>query len=633
MRVRSWCAASALGVVTGFVAVALPLVPRPPAPTIPATPVERAALSTASETVHPGWVETADGAANLVSVSWSGDPTASFAIETRDEHGRWSVAGTVASEQADEGPDPGTAEYARATRERVSRPLWVGHAAAVRVRLAEGSARGVTLQRVRTPPATPSPGVAGASMQPFPRIISRVDWGANENLRLANCPEGPTYADNVKLAVVHHTGGSNSYGPGDTPAIVRVLYAYATQTLHYCDTHYNFFVDRYGQIFEGRFGGVDRPVLAAHATGINWNTVGIALIGNFQDVPPPPAAVEALEYLLAWKLAWHGVDPTRNVDYRTAGGTDRWPAGTTKSLPAIIGHRDPGATDCPGTYLYAQLPAIRAEVARRVVTGATDRLQPWTAQTGRPKLLLASAYGPLYPAGGEPAVASPGAWPGWPIVRDMEVRLAGGGYELDGWGGLHEFGGAPAVASGGYWRGWDIARDLLLRPGGGGWVLDGWGGIHEFGGAPPIVGGPYWRGFDIARRLVALSTGVYVLDGWGGIHPIGGAPPISGPYWPGWDIARDLRPAPSGPGGYLLDGFGDVVGVGGAPPVGGAPYFGRDVARSIVLLPGGGGYTMEDSGKLTPFGGAPAVRQGRATFAGAGAITAPYVMRSLALAP
>ena len=46
------------------------------------------------------------------------------------------------------------------------------------------------------------------------------------------------------IAAVHHTGGNNNYGPGDTPSIVRGLYAYATQTLRYCDTHYNFFVDR-----------------------------------------------------------------------------------------------------------------------------------------------------------------------------------------------------------------------------------------------------------------------------------------------------------------------------------------------------------------------------------------------------
>ena len=93
------------------------------------------------------------------------------------------------------------------------------------------------------------------------------------------------------------------YRPQDTPAIVRGLYGYATQTLKYCDTHYNFFVDRYGQIFEGRYGSVWDPVRAAHTTGMNTGTVGVALIGNFQNVPAPPAAIDRPMHSSATLLA------------------------------------------------------------------------------------------------------------------------------------------------------------------------------------------------------------------------------------------------------------------------------------------------------------------------------------------
>ena len=490
----------------------------------------------------------------------------------------------------------------------------------------------MAVSNVETPDPAPQANVAGAAMLPVPGIISRVAWAANENLRIANCPEGPTYSDNVEMAVVHHTAGSNNYGPGDSAAIVRGLYGYATQTLHYCDTHYNFFVDKYGQIFEGRFGGMDKPVLAAHATGANWNTVGIALIGDYSNVAPPPAMIASLESLLAWKLAWHGVDPTRNVDYKTLTGTDRWPAGSVHSLPAIVGHRDPGQTSCPGQRVYDLLPAIRANVAARIVFGATDRPVPFVRQTtARMRIIVGSAYGPIYPAGNALRPTSSASWPGWAIGRDVAVLPGGGsGYVLDGFGGLHPFGGAPP-RNGASWPGWDIARDLVLLPNGSGYVLDGWGGIHPFGGAPPLGKGPSWVGNDIARKLVLFPQGAYVLDGNGGIHQVGNAPPMPATQaWPGWDIARDLVPAASGPGGYVLDGYGGAWAVGGAPGIA-TPYYGRDVARALIMRPEGGGYSLQDDGKLAPFGGAPGIRQTRTTYTKAHAITSPFVIRSAAV--
>ena len=57
---------------------------------------------------------------------------------------------------------------------------------------------------------------------------------------------------------------------------MRSIYAYSVLTLGYCDMMYNFLVDKYGQIFEGRAGGVDKPVLGAHAIGFNTDSTGVA---------------------------------------------------------------------------------------------------------------------------------------------------------------------------------------------------------------------------------------------------------------------------------------------------------------------------------------------------------------------
>jgi hypothetical protein len=607
--------------------VLLPTVQRDPAP--PRTEVGRVGLATASDTVQPGWgVEVATDT-NLVGVQWQGDRGAQFTVEKRDRHGQWSAAGTAAA--PDGGPDPSSAEarHQRAATgpgTTVSDPVWVGDATAVRVRLTGGRAHAVDLRTVRATKATAPNGLAGA-LPPAPGIVPRAGWGADESLRLGACPQGPQYDSKVRFAVVHHTDNSNNYSPAETPQLLRSIYAYHVVARGLCDIAYSFLIDRYGQVFEGRFGGTGQAVHGAHAIGFNTDSTGVALVGTFQDVAPPPAAIAALEQLLAFKLAFHGVDPAQPLVYVTSGN-DKFPAGTPVFMPPIVGHRDTWFTDCPGQQAWNLLPAIRANVVARVWSGPPDVFPFWQPQAGKPKLMALSGFGSLYPAGGQPWLGLAGYWPGWDIARDVELLPGGtGGYVLDGFGGIHPFGAAPPLSGLPYFR-FDIARDLVLLPGGtSGYELDGWGGIHPFGGAPPLTGGPYWPGWDIAHRMQLAPGGGYVLDGWGGVHTVGGAAsPGAGPYWPGWDIARDLVVRAGSPGVYVLDGFGGIHALGGAPVLAGVPYFGFDNARGLALLAGGvGGYVLDAGGVITAFGGATPVAQAGPIF--------PHVARALSAVP
>src|SRR6185295_6964874 len=144
------------------------------------------------------------------------------------------------------------------------------------------------------------------------------------------------------------------------------------------DIGYNFLVDRYGTVYEGRGGGMTRNVIGAHALGFNTGTVGVSLIGNFQDATPPPVMQAALVRLLAWRLDVAHVDPLSSVVY-TSGGNAKFRAGKVVTLRAISGHRDTGPSECPGSKAYALLPAI----AQRV------------EQTGLPKLYSTVASGAL----------------------------------------------------------------------------------------------------------------------------------------------------------------------------------------------------------------------------------------------
>ncbi|MGX6608437.1 N-acetylmuramoyl-L-alanine amidase [Micromonosporaceae bacterium Da 78-11] len=125
------------------------------------------------------------------------------------------------------------------------------------------------------------------------------------------------------------------------------------------DIGYNFLVDRYGTIFEGRAGGASRPVLGAHTLGFNTDASAIAVIGTFDSVDVAPAVQRAIAAVAAYKLGAYGADPAGRV-VLSSGGGNLYPPGAQANLWRISGHRDAGRTDCPGDALYARLPAIRA---------------------------------------------------------------------------------------------------------------------------------------------------------------------------------------------------------------------------------------------------------------------------------
>jgi hypothetical protein len=173
-------------------------------------------------------------------------------------------------------------------------------------------------------------------------IVSRYSWGGDLSWNWGGdgCPNGPEYTY-VGAAIVHHTVNSNNYGPGDSVAMIRGIYAYHVYTLGYCDIAYNFLIDNYGRAFEGRWGGMDQPVVGAHSLNHNSGTTGIALLGTFSDVAPSSSAHGTLIDLIRWKFKVHGVNP-----FEEPGAH-------------IYGHRDVYQTECPGQAMYDLLPYTR----------------------------------------------------------------------------------------------------------------------------------------------------------------------------------------------------------------------------------------------------------------------------------
>jgi hypothetical protein len=218
-----------------------------------------------------------------------------------------------------------------------------------------------------------------------PRIISRAEWGGD-----AVPPRTAPGFGQVQLAFIHHTVTAADYGPEDAAAMVVAITRYHRDGNGWNDVGYNFLVDRYGQVFEGRAGGVDQAIVGAQAQG--WNTVstGIACLGTFTDVAQTEAGMDALARLVGWKLSVHGVPVQGPVTVVSSGGaSNRYAAGTPVVFERISGHRDGNATACPGEALYAQLPELRARAAAYAgpVAGLTLRSSTATVRGIAPVLL------------------------------------------------------------------------------------------------------------------------------------------------------------------------------------------------------------------------------------------------------
>ncbi|MFE7133072.1 N-acetylmuramoyl-L-alanine amidase [Streptomyces sp. NPDC057638] len=343
---------------------------------------------------------------SLAGVVWP-DPDAELRgtvrVRTRSAAtGRWSLWQSVETHQHEHGADPDTRERRRPVRGATA-PLWVGPSDAVEVRVrpaagkrlptglrldlvdpgeasapagrglavlpasaaprrttAAPQARTVRAATARTAKAkTKTKAKAAPFVGPRPRIVTRKGWGANESLR----QRGFVYTQKVKAAFVHHSATGNGYTCNQTPSVLRGIYRYHVVSSGWRDIGYNFAVDKCGNIYEGRAGGVGRPVLGAHTLGFNRNSMGIAVIGTYSRTTPPAAAVNGVARLTAWKIGLDQGNP-RGKTTLTSGGSGKHRKGKKVRFNVISGHRDGFSTDCPGTRLYKKLPATRSASAR-----------------------------------------------------------------------------------------------------------------------------------------------------------------------------------------------------------------------------------------------------------------------------
>jgi hypothetical protein len=212
------------------------------------------------------------------------------------------------------------------------------------------------------------------ALAPKPLIVSRAGWGAD--LPGGGCPpRGPAEYGTVQAAVIHHTVNANDYTPEEAPSIVLGICRFHVYANGWNDIGYNALVDRYGTLYEGRAGGLKRPVLGAQAQGFNSQTTSIASIGDHTSEAPTPEAQRSIIRFLAWKMAVNRAYPvTSTVQLTSAGGPEnRYPAGTVVTVPRIVGHTTLGLTACPGGAMIPLIPQIQTAVQKRIKHYAKKR--------------------------------------------------------------------------------------------------------------------------------------------------------------------------------------------------------------------------------------------------------------------
>lgn len=252
-------------------------------------------------------------------------------------------------------------------------------------------------------------GVVTAAGVPRPGIIPRIGWGADESYRSWD----PEFRD-VQKVVIHHTVTPSGYPEEKAASWVRAIYYYHAVTQGWGDIGYNYLVDQYGNIYEGRYGGPG--VVGGHVSSYNYGTMGVGLLGTFgnyaDSASPTDALLSSLSQLCAWEASRSTIHPLGKSQFRDV------------APPNVAGHRDypPYSTTCPGDLVYAELGRVRAATWDRMLNYLAKYRAEWLAWRSSDGAVESGTLVPNQTYTMALQVRNSG-WFVWPHAGDEPVRL------------------------------------------------------------------------------------------------------------------------------------------------------------------------------------------------------------------
>ncbi len=200
------------------------------------------------------------------------------------------------------------------------------------------------------------------------KVISRKQWGANEGWRKKKINGKwkvvwPTRYTKSNKIILHHDGNARNLVPKNVKQAktwIQGIYYYHAKLVGgngWGDIGYNYLVDPWGNIYQGRIGtdkiikGKRHSVIAGHTYGQNTNSIGICLLGNYQlNRKPTLRSLKKLGEFAGHKAIKHKFATKR-----------------------IYGHRDfanrprgRNYTACPGKNFYRKRGYLRNLAAKYV---------------------------------------------------------------------------------------------------------------------------------------------------------------------------------------------------------------------------------------------------------------------------
>lgn len=168
-------------------------------------------------------------------------------------------------------------------------------------------------------------------VQVYPKInisevfVTREEWGARP-------PKAWDYLNVIPptYVVIHHSAvPGECHTNKQCSKSVKGIQNFHMDEQKFSDIGYNFLIGGDGRVYEGR----GWEVRGAHCPKYNGNSIGICLIGNYEEKLPIERMLEVARELIRFGVANEHVVP----DYR------------------LIGHRQGRDTECPGDALYAEI--------------------------------------------------------------------------------------------------------------------------------------------------------------------------------------------------------------------------------------------------------------------------------------
>jgi len=201
-------------------------------------------------------------------------------------------------------------------------------------------------------------------IQKFPTEQVVNEYRESSNGNFLKWPESIHF--NKSKIIIHHTADDNNifltWGTWAAILEMQAIYKYHALTKWRGDVGYNFLIDPFGNIYEGRAWWA--WVVWAQTAWNNTPSIGIALMGNFNVNVPSDAALQSLVKLTTALAKKYRINPKGTATYFKKSTSVPYIKEYTNYT--IVGHQDAWVTACPWDTLYALLPEIRNQVSENL---------------------------------------------------------------------------------------------------------------------------------------------------------------------------------------------------------------------------------------------------------------------------